>query len=66
MYGGSATHFLYHSLYRCRPVKLIEIVKNRFLSLGGIILEGYSMSSICIFEDAAVSFYNFQIVILVP
>lgn len=36
------------------PVKLIEIVKNRFLSLGGIILEGYSMSSICIFEDAAV------------
>lgn len=36
------------------PVKLIEIVKNRFISLGGIILEGYSMSSICIFEDAAV------------
>lgn len=66
MYGGSATHFLYHSLYRCRPVKLIEIVKNRFISLGGIILEGYSMSSIGIFEDAAVSFYNFQIVILVP
>ncbi|XP_062009404.1 uncharacterized protein LOC133725987 isoform X1 [Rosa rugosa] len=36
------------------PVKLIEIVKNRFISLGGVVLEGYSMSSISIYEDAAV------------
>ncbi|XP_004309453.1 PREDICTED: uncharacterized protein LOC101301060 [Fragaria vesca subsp. vesca] len=35
------------------PVKLIEIVKNRFISLGGVVLEGYSMSSISIYEDAA-------------
>ncbi|CAK9139620.1 unnamed protein product [Ilex paraguariensis] len=36
------------------PVKLIEIVKTRFNSLGGIIFEGCSMSSICIYGDAAV------------
>ncbi|KAL6135211.1 hypothetical protein ACLB2K_067439 [Fragaria x ananassa] len=35
------------------PVKLIEIVKNRFISLGGVVLEGYSMSSISVYEDAA-------------
>ncbi|GLT28327.1 hypothetical protein SLA2020_032690 [Shorea laevis] len=36
------------------PVKLIEIMKNRFISLGGVIFEGYSMSSIGIYDDAAV------------
>ncbi|KAJ4730087.1 Lycopene beta/epsilon cyclase [Melia azedarach] len=36
------------------PVKLIEIVKKRFISLGGVIFEGYSVSSICSYEDAAV------------
>ncbi|XP_050381550.1 uncharacterized protein LOC126798585 isoform X2 [Argentina anserina] len=36
------------------PVKLIEIVKNRFISLGGVVLEGYTMSRISIYEDAAV------------
>ncbi|KAF5741419.1 hypothetical protein HS088_TW10G00416 [Tripterygium wilfordii] len=36
------------------PVKLIEIVKKRFLSLGGVIFEGYSLSSICTYEDAVV------------
>ncbi|XP_041008513.1 uncharacterized protein LOC121252778 [Juglans microcarpa x Juglans regia] len=36
------------------PAKLIEIVKKRFISLGGVIFEGYSVSNICIYEDAAV------------
>ncbi|KAK2649117.1 hypothetical protein Ddye_016606 [Dipteronia dyeriana] len=36
------------------PVKLIEIVKKRFISLGGVILEGHCVSNICIYEDAAV------------
>ncbi|XP_044465960.1 uncharacterized protein LOC123196131 isoform X2 [Mangifera indica] len=36
------------------PVKLIEIVKKRFISLGGVIFEGCSASNICIYEDAAV------------
>ncbi|KAF3443431.1 hypothetical protein FNV43_RR13113 [Rhamnella rubrinervis] len=38
------------------PVKLIEIVKKRFISLGGVVFEGYSLSSICIYDDAAVAF----------
>ncbi|GKV24812.1 hypothetical protein SLEP1_g34377 [Rubroshorea leprosula] len=36
------------------PVKLIEIMKNRFISLGGVIFEGYCVSSIGIYDDAAV------------
>ncbi|KAG8642258.1 hypothetical protein MANES_12G071600v8 [Manihot esculenta] len=36
------------------PVKLIEVMKKRFISLGGVILEGYSVSNICVYEDAAV------------
>ncbi|XP_015578571.1 uncharacterized protein LOC8282538 isoform X4 [Ricinus communis] len=36
------------------PAKLIEITKKHFISLGGVILEGYSVSSICVYEDAAV------------
>ncbi|GAB2285250.1 hypothetical protein Dimus_019704 [Dionaea muscipula] len=36
------------------PVKLIETMKRRFDSLGGDIFEGESVSSICIYEDAAV------------
>ncbi|KAF7815389.1 lycopene beta/epsilon cyclase [Senna tora] len=36
------------------PVKLIEIVKKRFVSLGGVIYEGCSVSSINLYEDAAV------------
>jgi hypothetical protein len=37
-------------------VRLIEIVKKRFIALGGVILEGFSVSSINVYEDAAVSF----------
>lgn len=44
--------------YPCRPVKLIEIVKKRFISLGGVIFEGCSVSSISIYEDASVSLLN--------
>ncbi|CAL5342374.1 hypothetical protein CsSME_00026974 [Camellia sinensis var. sinensis] len=36
------------------PAKLIEVMKKRFDSLGGIIFEGCSVSSICIYKDAAV------------
>ncbi|KAB1200862.1 hypothetical protein CJ030_MR0G006092 [Morella rubra] len=36
------------------PAKLIEIVKRRFVTLGGVIFEGSNVSSICIYEDAAV------------
>ncbi|XP_050207217.1 uncharacterized protein LOC126656650 [Mercurialis annua] len=36
------------------PAKLIEIMKKRFISLGGVLFEEYSVSSICIYEDAAV------------
>ncbi|KDP30789.1 hypothetical protein JCGZ_13732 [Jatropha curcas] len=36
------------------PVKLIEIMKKRFISLGGVILEGYNVSSICVYQDVAV------------
>ncbi|PON34471.1 FAD/NAD(P)-binding domain containing protein [Parasponia andersonii] len=37
------------------PAKLIEIVKNRFVSLGGVIFEGCTLSTICVYEDAAVT-----------
>lgn len=36
------------------PAKLVEIMKERFMSLGGIIMEGYSVSSICVYDDSAV------------
>ncbi|KAJ7964815.1 Lycopene beta/epsilon cyclase [Quillaja saponaria] len=36
------------------PAKLIEIVKERFISLGGVIFEGCSVSSITVYEDAAI------------
>ncbi|GAA0175887.1 cyclase [Lithospermum erythrorhizon] len=36
------------------PAKLIDIIKDHFASLGGVILEGYSVSSIQIYDDAAV------------
>lgn len=35
------------------PLKLIEIMKKRFTALGGTIFEDCSVSSICIYEDAA-------------
>lgn len=36
------------------PAKLVEATKKHFNSLGGVILEGYSVSSVCIYDDAAV------------
>ncbi|MCD7458193.1 hypothetical protein HAX54_037512 [Datura stramonium] len=36
------------------PVKLVEIVKKRFESLGGVTFEGYSVSNISVYQDAAV------------
>ncbi|XP_043693790.1 uncharacterized protein LOC122644234 [Telopea speciosissima] len=36
------------------PSKLIELMKTRFTSLGGVIFEGDSVSSISIYDDAAV------------
>ncbi|KAH6796019.1 hypothetical protein C2S51_037005 [Perilla frutescens var. frutescens] len=36
------------------PAKLIEIVRKRFDFLGGVVLEGCSVSNISIYEDAAV------------
>ncbi|CAL0307518.1 unnamed protein product [Lupinus luteus] len=36
------------------PVKLIDIVKKRFMSLGGEIFEGCSVSGIDVYEDVAV------------
>ncbi|XP_075094733.1 uncharacterized protein LOC107775021 isoform X4 [Nicotiana tabacum] len=36
------------------PVKLVEIMKKRFNSLGGVTFEGYSVSSISVYEDSAV------------
>ncbi|XP_015881166.3 uncharacterized protein LOC107417116 [Ziziphus jujuba] len=38
------------------PAKLIEIMKNRFTSMGGVIFEGCSLSSIRIYDDTAVAF----------
>ncbi|CAD5320160.1 unnamed protein product [Arabidopsis thaliana] len=36
------------------PAKLVETVKQRFISLGGVILEDSSLSSIVIYDDLAV------------
>lgn len=36
------------------PSKLIDIMKERFKSLGGVILEGYSVSCIYVYDDEAV------------
>uniref|UniRef100_A0A9I9DIM8 Uncharacterized protein n=1 Tax=Cucumis melo TaxID=3656 RepID=A0A9I9DIM8_CUCME len=36
------------------PEKLIEIVKRRFISLGGVIFEGCNVSSICVYDDTTV------------
>ncbi|XP_077224227.1 lycopene beta/epsilon cyclase protein isoform X2 [Tasmannia lanceolata] len=35
------------------PAKLIDFMKKHFVSRGGIIFEGHSLSSICIYDDAA-------------
>ncbi|KAF9587552.1 hypothetical protein IFM89_004010 [Coptis chinensis] len=42
----------YYSLYS--PAKLIEVMKKRFTSLGGVIFEGYGVASISVYDDAAV------------
>eukprot|EP00252_Welwitschia_mirabilis_P000908 TRINITY_DN10900_c0_g1_i3.p1 TRINITY_DN10900_c0_g1~~TRINITY_DN10900_c0_g1_i3.p1 ORF type:complete len:620 (+),score=92.88 TRINITY_DN10900_c0_g1_i3:240-1862(+) len=36
------------------PFYLIEVLKQRFLNLGGVILEGHGVSEICIYDDIAV------------
>lgn len=36
------------------PVKLVETLKERFDSLGGVTFEGYSVSNISVYQDAAV------------
>lgn len=48
-------HVTWYPLLGCRPAKLLEIMKKRFISLGGIVFEGKCLSSICIYNDAAVS-----------
>lgn len=64
------TSFFFVLFYHYRPVKLIEIMKQRFISLGGVIFEGYSVSNICVYEDAAVSlltigkYYNDKILVI--
>lgn len=45
-----------HFVYYTSPAKLVEIVKRRFISLGGVILEDCSLSSIVIYDDVAVSY----------
>lgn len=37
-----------------RPARLIETVKQRFLSAGGTILEGIGLSKVDVFDDEAV------------
>ncbi|KAF4394494.1 hypothetical protein G4B88_018644 [Cannabis sativa] len=37
------------------PAKLIEIMKTRFVSLGGVIFEGCTLSSISVYDDAVVT-----------
>ncbi|XP_068656029.1 uncharacterized protein [Aristolochia californica] len=36
------------------PAKLIEVMKRRFISFGGVIIEGFSMSNIKVYDDTAV------------
>lgn len=36
------------------PAKLLEIMKERFIALGGVIFEGHSLSTISIYDDAAI------------
>lgn len=38
-----------------RPAKLVENMKERFVSSGGTIFEGKSLSSIYVYDDLAVS-----------
>jgi hypothetical protein len=42
-------------IYLSRPAKLVEIMKERFVSSGGAIFEGKSLSSIYVYDDRAVS-----------
>lgn len=44
------------SFFCISPAKLVETVKQRFISLGGVILEDCSLSSITIYDDLAVSY----------
>ena len=41
----------------CSPLKLIEHVKEVFLKMGGLILEGSGLSKVNIYDDAAVVTY---------
>ena len=43
-----------------RPAKLVEIMKERFISSGGAIYEGKSLSSISVHDDLAVSTIYFS------
>lgn len=43
------------SILLSRPAKLVEIMKGRFISSGGRIFEGKSLSSISVYDDIAVS-----------
>ncbi|XP_057460963.1 uncharacterized protein LOC130751375 isoform X3 [Actinidia eriantha] len=47
-------HIYPRHLMLVEPAKLVEVMKKRFDSLGGIIFEGYSVSGICVYEDAAI------------
>lgn len=47
---------------KCRPAKLIMIMKERFRSLGGVILEGYNVSNICVYDDSVVSSIDLSII----
>ncbi|KAK1365858.1 hypothetical protein POM88_041419 [Heracleum sosnowskyi] len=43
------------------PSKLIEIMKTRFNSCDGVILEGLGVSSICVYDDAAGWFQDLKL-----
>lgn len=36
------------------PMQLIDLVKQRFLSSGGMLFEGHGVSNICVYDDATV------------
>jgi hypothetical protein len=38
----------------CSPVKMIEHVKEEFLKVGGLVIEGSGLSKVNVYDDAAV------------
>lgn len=51
---------VFYFTHAFRPAKLLDVVKKRFIALGGALFEARSLSNIAIYDDAAVRQLSFS------